>query len=301
MKIFQYFLNPKIKEDLVIDSVCYDPQNIYEKRLGSLYMVGVLKNALPKNQNFIEVLEKFIKERYYKKSLLKPERALKETLKEANDFLAQLIKEGNVGWLGNISFAILNLMGSSLNFTKVGDLKIYLVRNKKIIDIDKRLKIDGIEPYPLKVFGNIVSGKLIEGDTIMIFSKEIISFFESENLIQKLIDSFPFDEKIFKRLLDENKEPLSKIKGVLFFLIKTKKREKEKKEIISSKTSKEFSLKEFFFSFFKPFLNRKEKEYSFAETIHFINKHFTPFLKNKKLLLILGFIILLIAGYYLFR
>jgi len=67
MRIFQFYFNPRAREDLIFDSFCFEPENIYEKRLGSLYMVGVLKNALPKNYNFLEKIARFVKKSFIKK------------------------------------------------------------------------------------------------------------------------------------------------------------------------------------------------------------------------------------------
>lgn len=303
MKIFQFFFNPKLKEDLIVDVFCFEPLNIYEKRLGFLYAIGLLKNTLPKNQFFLEKLSKFIKEKYYKKTSLKPEKALRETLKEANDFLTNTAKEGDLSWLGNLSFAILNIKGFHLNFTKVGEIKIYLLRGKKIIDIDKKLRLQDIEPYPLKVFGNIVTGKLIEDDLILVLTKEVFDFIQKENLIQKLKSLTPFNEKEFKKIVEEKKESLAKIKGVAFAMSLTKKFEKGKKEIIAPKVLKEFSIKEFFSSSFSPFLKKeaKLKEFSFSKVFSPFKEKIKTILKNKKLTLILSFLLILILGYFWFR
>jgi hypothetical protein len=304
MRIFQFLFNPKQKEDLIFDNFCYEPENIYEKRLGSLYTIGVLKNALPQNQNFLEKISKYLKERYYQKTLFKPERALRETLKETNDFLAQIVKEGDVSWLGNLSFAILNIKNFALNFTKVGEIKIYLIRGKKIIDIDKRLRLQDIEPYPLKIFGNIVSGKLIEDDLILVLTKEVFEFFQNENLVQKLRDLAFFDEKEFKKILDEKKEALSQVKGIAFVISLTKETAKGKKEIIAPKVLKEFSLKEFFSTVFYSFLKiepKKLKPFSFSEIFSPLKEKILTLFKNPKFLLILTFILILILGYFLFQ
>lgn len=303
MRVFQFFFNPKLKEDLIFDSFCYEPENIYEKRLGSLYTIGVLKNALPQNLDFLEKISKFIKERYYKKTILKPEKALKETLKETNDFLSEIVKKGDVSWLGNLSFAILNLKNFVLNFTKVGEIKIYLIRGRKIIDIDKRLKLQDIEPYPLKIFGNIVSGKLIEDDLILVLTKEVFDFFQTENLIERLKNLTPFDEKEFKKIIEEKKENLLQVKGISFLISLTKEYEKGKREIIAPKILKEFSIKEFFSLAFSPFLKKRVKleEFSFSKIFLPYQEKTGKVLKNKKLTLILTFLFLLLVGYFLFH
>jgi hypothetical protein len=300
MRIFQFYFNPKLKEDLIFDSFCFEPENIYEKRLGSLYMVGVLKNALPKNYNFLEKIAKFVKEKFYKKTLSKTEKALRETLKETNEFLGKIAKEGDVSWLGNLSFAILNLKNFELNFTKVGEIKFYLIRGKKVIDIDKRLRLQDIEPYPLKIFGNVVTGKLSENDLVLVLTKEVFDFFQNENLIQRIREFDYFSEKDFKKILDEKKEALSQVKGIAFFISLSKEISKGKKEIIEPKVLKEFSLREFFSSFLK-IETQKLKPFSFSEIFSpFKEKIFTLF-KNPKFFLILAFALVLVLGYFLFQ
>jgi hypothetical protein len=300
MRIFQFYFNPRAREDLIFDSFCFEPENIYEKRLGSLYMVGVLKNALPKNYNFLEKIAKFVKEKFYKKTLSKPEKALRETLKEVNNFLAQIAKEGDVSWLGNLSFAILNLKNFELNFTKVGEMKFYLIRGKKVIDIDKRLRLQDIEPYPLKIFGNVVTGKLIENDLVLVLTKEVFDFFQNENLIQRIREFDYFSEKDFKKILDEKKEELSQVKGIAFVISLSKEVSREKKEIIAPKALREFSLKEIFLPFLKTEV-KKLKPFSFSEIFSPFKEKFLAILKNPKFILILFFILVLLIGYYFFH
>jgi hypothetical protein len=299
MKVFQFYFNPGTKEDLIFDSFCFEPGNIYEKRLGSIYMVGVLKNALPKNYNFLEKIARFIKENFYKKTLSKPEKALKETLKETNEFLGKIAKEGDVSWLGNLSFAILNLKNFELNFTKVGEIKFYLIRGKKVIDIDKRLRLQDIEPYPLKIFGNVITGKLIENDLVLVLTKEVFDFFQNENLIQKIRELDYFSEKDFKKILDEKKEALSQVKGIAFLISLSKEISKGKKEIIAPKTLKEFSLREFFSPFLKT-ETKKLKPFSFSEIFSPFKEKILALFKNPKFLLILAFILVLVLGHILF-
>jgi hypothetical protein len=299
MKVFQFYFNPRLKEDLIFDSFCFEPENIYEKRLGYLYIVGILKNALPKNYNFLEKISKFIRNEFYKKTLSKPEKALKDTLKETNEYLERIIKSGDVSWLGNLSLAILNLKNFELNFTKIGEIKIHLIRGNKIIDIDKKLKLQDIEPHPLKIFGNVVSGKLIENDLLMVLTKEVFDFFQDENLIQKIKEFSLFNEKEFKRILDGKKEKFSQIKGIAFFISLSKEASKQKKEIVTSKNLKEFSLNEFL-SFVLKTKNKNLKIFSFSEIFFQLKKHILLILRNKKILLVLSFIFLLIIGYLLF-
>ena len=118
MRVFEFHFNPRLRQgfggqaklpDLIFDSFCYEPENIYERRVGSLYLVGLLKNVLPQNLHFLDRLAKLIKDQYYRSTLSTPEKALKESLRQGNEFLEGIAKKGDVSWLGNLSFAALSL------------------------------------------------------------------------------------------------------------------------------------------------------------------------------------------------
>jgi len=252
MQVFEFHFNPPKQEeiasgqaDLIFDSFCYEPENIYEKRLGSLYMVGCLKNVLPQRFRFLDNLARVIKGEYYSPKLHSPEKSLKESLRQANEFLENIAKSGNVSWLGNLSFAALSLRDFELNFTKVGDLKVFLLRGGEIIDIDRKLRFQEIEPYPLKIFGNIISGKLAENDIILVLTKEVFDFFQSQNLLDKIAKLLPFDEKKLREVLNGKKEELSKISGICLLILLSKEILAKRREAISPQPEK-FSLKQFF-------------------------------------------------------
>lgn len=258
MQVFEFYFNPKLKTDMIFDSFCYEPENIYERKVGSLYLVGVLKNALPKNFKFLEQLSKTIKEKYYSQTLTKPEKSLKESLKRGNEFLENLAKSGDVSWLGNLSFAVLSLKNYELNFTKVGDLKILLLRGNQLIDIDKKLKFQEIEPYPLKIFGNIVSGKLAENDLIFVLTKDVFDCFLRIKLFEEIAQILPFDERKLRGIFDKKSKELSEISGVCFLIFLSKLALAKKREFFSPK-AKEFTLKEVFSPFVKFFKKNIQK------------------------------------------
>ncbi len=330
MEIFEFHFNPKGKQDLIFDSFCYEPENVYEKRMGSLYMVGVLKNALPHNHRFLDTLARIIREKYYKTVSPNPEKALREALRKANDHLEKTARAGDVSWLGNLHFSVTAFKNSEVNFAKVGDLKIFLLRKGHIVDIDQKLQGMGdIEPYPLKIFGNIITGKLAENDIVLILTKEIADFFTSQALIQQIARLSPFDKKRMQEALNGKKEELSKISGLclLIYLSKESYR-KEKETLLPKKTFKIFSFKKVFapivsifklpkISFKKPTLSIKKPSLSIKKpTLHApklpnikiklpsfkfnLNIPFKGMLKNKKLNLVVFLILLLALGAFIF-
>lgn len=219
MRVFEFYFNPKLKTDLVFDSFCYEPENIYERRVGSLYMVGAIKNALPKSPRLLDELSKTIKERYYTPIVRSPEKTLKESLKRANNFLENLVQKGDVSWLGNLNFVTLTIQKAEFNLSKVGDIKTFLIRKKRVVDIEKKIRFEDIEPYPLKIFLNIVSGKLSEEDVIVILSKEVADFFEKEAILDDLTKIYPLDEKKIINLFNSKKTRFQELSGVCLIII----------------------------------------------------------------------------------
>ncbi len=351
MQIFELHFNPRAKNEItdqIFDSFCYEPKNIYEKRLGSLYMVGELRNLLPQNRQLLNNLSQVIKGKFYATPLQTPEKAFEEGVKKANEFLAEEVSKENVNWLGNLSFAVLSLKALSqrkpvfgdsfiLSLSKVGNSKILLLRGGKIIDIGKNLELEEIEPYPLKIFINAVSGKLSFGDKIMILTQEVFDFFSKENLLNEFIKFESFDERKIREILKPKEKELSEISGVFLF-IDTEKEPLEKPRIVTfQKELEKFSLKEVFTPLIKilirlgfllkKFLNKilsrlrrgcsmksasnLEKIFRFPklktrERLSFNLMAFRPkirFTENLKrnLVLVLVFFFLLIAGFFIFQ
>ena len=281
MRIFELHFNPGMRRhpptallakgeapDLIFDSFCYEPENIYEKRLGSLYMVGELRNTLPQNSRLLDNIAQVIKGKYYAFPLQTPEQSFKESLKKVNEFLAGEVSKENVSWLGNLNFAVLSLKPPTtfkekwwgVNFTKVGGLKILLLRAAKIIDIGGNLELQDIEPYPLKIFVNIVSGKLALNDKILVLTKEVFEFLTApernqksykpnQNSIQE-IAKMPvgFDEKKLREILKAKEKGLSEISGVCLLIdlseVLSKDREEKPKIVTFRKEVEKFSIRE---------------------------------------------------------
>lgn len=252
MQTFEFHFNPKTKPDLIFDSFCFEPANIYEKKVGSLYMTGFLKNVFPQNTRFLDNLAKVIKERYYKFTLKAPEKALKESLKSANEYLEQIAKKGDVSWLGNLSFAALCLKNYELNFTKIGNIKVLLLRKGKIIDIGKSLKFEDLEPYPLRVFPNIVSGKLAENDLLLILTDQVFNSLQNQGLISAIARTAGdglIDGKQIREILQRKSEELSKIFGTCLIAYLSKEGATRSRQTILPKIkipAREFSFRSIF-------------------------------------------------------
>lgn len=322
MKVFEFHFNPKNKEDIVFDSFCFEPSSIDERRLGNLYTVGELKNPLPQNYKLIDLLSNQIKKEFYLSSLRSPERALTDGLKRGNDFLESLIKKGDVSWLGNLNFAVLSVKDSVFHFTKAEKMFAFLLRGGKIVNIAQKLAHEEINPYPLKFFGNIISGKLANEDIVLLLTKEIANFFISENILNEISSLSVFTDKKLKEILYLREKQLKDISGVAVLVVINEEKEKLSKtgipQILKFDSKKEsFSLKEALSPLIKILelilkgivkILRKIPLPNFRFNIPLLKISHTKvnrsrsIKKSKKNILIFGaFAIILIAGFYLFQ
>ena len=218
MNIFEFQFNPKTREEEIYQTFLFEPTNVLERKLGSLYLVGHLSKALPQNFRFLEKLSNQIKKKYYALSAYSSEKALRETLAKTNEFLADEVQRGNVSWLGNLNLGVFSLKDYIFNFTLAARTKVFLLRGGKIMDIGKNLELEEMEPWPLKIFGNIVSGKLSDKDKILILTKEISDFFNEQGLIKEIAKIDQLEEKRLKTLFKSKEKLFAEISGILLII-----------------------------------------------------------------------------------
>lgn len=246
MKIFEFHFNPKAKPDLVFDSFCYEPSNAQEKKLGNLCVIGELKSTIPQNQKLVANLAQLLKKEYY--SGTSSETALKRALKKANEFLGEKTKQGNISWLGNLSMAVLSLDDLSLNFSKDGSVKILLLRPGQITDMGKPLEIEEFEPYPLKIFTNIVGGRFLENDKVLVVTRQVFEFFSNRDFLEKI--SFITDERGLRAFFKEKGGDLNQLNGICFLILLGKEKS-SKSALVFEKPAFRLSLKEILSPFSK--------------------------------------------------
>ena len=216
MQIFELHFNPKNKEGKLIDTFSYQPEDVYEKRLGALTIGGELTNG-SSNKTLLNNLANKIKGTYHSLPTRSQEEALREGLKEGNNFLKKQ------KWDGDLNVAVLSIKNNELQFSKVGNLKILLSRNKEITDIGKNADEEK------ESFGSIVTGKIKKTDKIIVLTKEIYNEFVDQDLLIDLAENKPISDQKLEKISKIQKEKFPKVAGICLlidFTIKTSKQEK---------------------------------------------------------------------------
>ena len=216
MQIFELHFNPKNKEGKLIDTFCYQPEDVYEKRLGALAIAGELTQG-SSNKTLLNNLASKVKGTYHSLPTRTQEEALREGLKEGNKFLT------NQSWEGNLNLAILSIKSDQLQFSKVGDLKILLSRNGEITNIGQNAEDEKDS------FGSIVTGKIKKRDKLIILTNDIYLNFANEDLLIELAEDKPLDDDKLEKISKVQKNKFPKTSGVCLlvdFSIDTKQQER---------------------------------------------------------------------------
>ncbi len=170
----------KIKKipDYVCDLFVYEPRNVEEAQLGSLFMLGKIEN-IPKNKYrnidlLLNLLISVIKREFYSNRKRSTLETLEASLHKANLYLADFSEKGNGEWIGNLHFICGAFSKNTLHLSRVGDAVIKLFRGTTVSNIENRFPVQK-KSQPLKTFNNIASGTIMDGDKIILATKEILN------------------------------------------------------------------------------------------------------------------------------
>jgi len=305
MQTFEFHFAPGGKEDKNFDTFLWEPKSAAEKKLGSLNMVGSASDTTPTNKEIIGKIAEVFKESYYSGEIKTPGRSLSLAAKKVNQYLADQVKKENVSWLGNLEYGVLTLKDYDINFTKTGDLKLILLRAGQIVNIGKDLEMQEIEPYPLKIFFNVVSGKLAEGDKLLIMTKDVYESMKKKEILPQIarMNNVTF-ESIEKLTAD------IKMKGacLLISFAKEQKDQETKKATIVEKKEKRPAFKinwkpSFLTKIKLPKIKKDLKDklkVSIKPKGQTIEKFKKSFLPRKNIIAIISLIIVLLFGLYFF-
>lgn len=306
MKVFEFHFNPKKsqKENTLFDTFCFVPAKKPERDLGSLYLIGELKNVLPphhksrfwcggepKTEKLLTELAGVIQKEYYRFPQKEAADCFKTALQKANELLEREIERNNTVWLGNLNFAAISLTPTFLiNLSKSDNLKILLLRENEVFDLGENTS------SLTRTFSNVVAGKLSKGDKVLVATKDVFNVFAQEGILQDLAEIRRLRE--YKKIFKQKKKILREISGVCLLIFIEKERRKiflPMPTIFSKASQKVFPLYRHF--------SKIPVGPSQTRQSEFVNRLGSPLLQKKlkkSFLSLFILIILLLLGYLFF-
>ncbi len=205
MKIYELYFNPE-KEEKFCETFHYEPQDAYQRRMGRLYMVGEINNALKSESTLLSNIFHTAKEKYYENPSTPPDKALKEALKEVN----RIIEKSE--YLGRVSITFISSKNLSIYMGKVGKVKAFLLSDGKIADIGKEVEESGSP-----IFQNIVCGKMKNKDKVVVFTSDMHKPFLQGKVLQEMTQSI-LDDQFMEKISTLHEKKFPQISGASLVL-----------------------------------------------------------------------------------
>lgn len=183
----------------------YNGENVATNALGTL--VGVFEVA-ERNEDsayIVNFLASIAKKEYF----INPRRGAVESFEAAlhkiNVALAELVKHGNVSWLGKLHGVIGVFEKNNFHFSATGDGSILLFRNDTLSNIAEGLASEESSLHPIKTFVEVSSGRLSANDKIVLTSPELFRLFSFEDLRKNALrmDADRFKQCLQTALINE--------------------------------------------------------------------------------------------------
>lgn len=176
----------KNAKELFCNTFIYEPENINEKPLGNLYMVGEIELPTKSKQHnssyLINLIASIVKREYYVNPKRPPLESIESALNKANFALSDFAENGNVDWMHHLHFIIATIANNELHLTQTGYAKSLLLREEEITDISKTLPAKEKTLNPLKTFLHVASGAIEPNDKIIFATPELFNILSIEKL-----------------------------------------------------------------------------------------------------------------------
>jgi len=218
------------------------PENILLQPLGILTGFFRINDFSEESAYIVNFLSSLLKKEYYANPKRSIDNSFDSALRKVNLALSEIAKEGNINWLGRIEGAVCVLEKNNLHFSVCGNSKILLIRNQIITEVSKDLSSEEKEPNPLKTFANVSSGRLDNGDKIIVCSEDIFDIF-SLNEIKK--GSVRFQKEKFVQFVKTALTNKLEIIGTIIIDLFEKNEEKSAAQKKNIETLNVFSEKTF--------------------------------------------------------
>lgn len=160
----------------------YTGENITKSNLGTLIGVFEIEEMSEDCAYIVNFLASVAKKEYFSNPRRGSIESFEAALHKINLALSELVKHGNVTWLGKLHGTLGVLEKNNIHFSVTGQATILLVRNDSISDISTGLASEESHIHPIKTFVEVSSGRLNLNDRILMTSPELLALFSLEEL-----------------------------------------------------------------------------------------------------------------------
>ncbi len=160
-----------------------------EQQLGTLFLVSGIDTKSRSNHEVLNVLQEELKHQYYQGHDENVEATFEVALQRTNQRLHQLILQGVGQWVDHAHMVIGVQWREQLYLSCLGTMHGFLVRRERLHDILGQPS--GQKANPLRLFDQVISGRLEAGDRLLFCTPALLDYFSMEKLRRTVLDYPP--------------------------------------------------------------------------------------------------------------
>jgi len=160
----------------------YSGENVTKSPLGTLVGVFEIADRSEDSAYIVNFLASVAKKEYFSNPRRGAIESFEAALHKINLALAEIVKHGNIAWLGKCHGALGILEKNNLHFSVTGQAQILLLRNNSLSEISAGLASEESHVHPIKTFVEVSSGRLLPRDKVIFTSPELLGLLPLEDL-----------------------------------------------------------------------------------------------------------------------
>ncbi|MDD5605918.1 MAG: hypothetical protein PHR51_01125 [Patescibacteria group bacterium] len=172
-------------------SLVYEPDEVSEKRHGSLYFVIDIGSPSALSADIAYNLIDIIKEEFYSDLELGVGESFENALKAANGELAAIAKEGEKDWMGKLNIIIAAVRDKEMHVVQRGTAEVHLLREGNLTNLSKGMYAPGETYAPEETLVNIIEGELDVSDKVIMSTSELFYYISVEKLKRLMENNTP--------------------------------------------------------------------------------------------------------------
>lgn len=172
-------------------SLVYEPDEVSEKRHGSLYFVMDIGSPSPISADIAYNLIDIIKEEFYSDLSLGAGESFENALKAANGELTAIAKEGEKDWMGKLNIVVAAVRDKEMHIVQRGTAEVHLLREGNLNNLSKGMYSPGETYAPEETLINIIEGELEPADKIIMSTSELFYYISVEKLKRLMENNTP--------------------------------------------------------------------------------------------------------------
>ncbi|MFA6322349.1 MAG: hypothetical protein WCX71_02615 [Candidatus Buchananbacteria bacterium] len=194
IKINQLVIKTNGKQKTFVRTFATKPSNGLQVKMGKLFGLIEIESSSPKISNLIDIIVQEIKNNYYQPDF-QPSietatltEQFEKALKKTNIAIASFIEGQQITLdLNKVNIVVGLVYNQEIHLAQVGDIGAIIFynvqdNNYRIINIIEATKAPITSPDPLKLFSQLISGKIRAKDLIFITTANLLDYFSLDRL-----------------------------------------------------------------------------------------------------------------------